>query len=122
MKKRLRKKKRVGEFTHWGLILELDHDLKSEAELTRDSDALLGFLEAHGMHAGGGFHEDRLSLFITSAEPRGSLSEAERHLLAGYAQNFPGMTSFRVSALVDAWHVGEASEQRALARSVTQAT
>lgn len=59
MKKRLRKKKRVGEFVEWGTLIRAQLDLKSEQELDKFSDEFIEKVENLKCYCGGGISLDK---------------------------------------------------------------
>lgn len=105
MNKRLRKKKRVGEFKELGF--ELAADLRpgiagdeSEALL----DRLIDVVEARRLGFGGGAgRDDKLEGFVTRMG-RGSATEDDRAALAAFLAGDDAVVRHEVGALRDAWY------------------
>ncbi len=104
MKKRLRKKLRVGEFREFGfeVSFRLPDDL-DEAGLEAFEDSFIWqTMEAAGFMCGGGC--GRLwDIFVTRAG-RGSATEEDRRNIAGWLERHPLLSDIRLGPLVDAWH------------------
>jgi uncharacterized protein len=105
MKKRIRKKKRVGEFKELGF--EVSATLRpgiSDAELQGFVGRLLDFIEVRGLAFGGGAgFEGRLSGFVTRAG-RGSTTEEDRQALATFLTGDAVINQQETGSLEDAWH------------------
>jgi uncharacterized protein YggL (DUF469 family) len=103
MKKRLRKKLRVGEFQERGFDLSFQlSDQVLGGELDTFWDAFIATVEERGLMCGGacGRHWD---VFV--ARPRrGSVTEDDRQALVGWLNAHPGVGDIRFGPLVDAWH------------------
>ncbi len=100
MKKRLRKKKCVGEFQEMGFQLDATYPEHSEAELDALMDQFLLKIEELGMYCGGGFCKDRLDLFVCTG--RIGTGEAERReALVAYLNGIDGIKA-EAGELVDA--------------------
>jgi uncharacterized protein YggL (DUF469 family) len=59
MRKRLRKKKRLGEFVEWGALLRAGLKLDSQEELDSFSDQFIEKVESLNCYCGGGISIDR---------------------------------------------------------------
>lgn len=105
MKKRLRKKKRVGEFKELGF--EVRGDLRrglSGDDIEAFVDRLIDMVEARSLAFGGGaWRDDKLDGFITRAG-RGSATEEDRAALAAFLYGDAEIVSHEVGKLRDAWH------------------
>jgi hypothetical protein len=105
MKKRLRKKKRVGEFKELGF--EVRGDLRpglSGDDIEAFVDRLIDLVAARSLAFGGGAgRDDKLDGFITCAG-RGSATEEDRAALAALLDWDAGIARHDVGALRDAWH------------------
>jgi uncharacterized protein YggL (DUF469 family) len=102
MNKRLRKKKRVGEFMERGFALrgELRRGLVGPA-LDAFVDRLLEVIEDRELAFGGGAGRDRLEGFVTRMR-RGSASEDDRAALAAFLEADADVLRHEVGALRDA--------------------
>jgi hypothetical protein len=105
MKKRLRKKKRVGEFKELGF--EMRGDLRpglSGDDIEAFVDRLIDVVEARSLAFGGGAgRDDKLDGFITRAGS-GSATEEDRAALAALLHGDTEIARHEVGALRDAWH------------------
>lgn len=70
MKKRLRKKKRVGEFRELGFSFELDLELTSQDDLDAFVDSMITFAEARNLGIGVATSYTRAECFATRLEIR----------------------------------------------------
>jgi uncharacterized protein YggL (DUF469 family) len=108
VRKRLRKKLRVGEFQELGFTVELTlpPDL-DEAAMWLLSDAFLEqAIEANGLLCGGGCGRS-WDVFVVHAG-RCSATEAHRAAVAAWLAQQPLLLAARIGPLVDAWHIAEA--------------
>ena len=105
MKKRLRKKKHLGEFKELGF--EVRGDLRpglSGNDLEAFVDRLIDIVEARSLAFGGGAgRDDKLDGFVTRAG-RGSATEEDRAALAAFLAADKEIARHEVGALRDAWH------------------
>ena len=105
MKRRLRKKKRVGEFQEFGFEVSFDTPLNLTVH---EHNTILGefitqAIEANGLQFGGG-GDTRWKGFVTLNKPRGSVTEHHRKLVHNWLDRNPKISNFSVGALRDAWH------------------
>jgi uncharacterized protein YggL (DUF469 family) len=104
MRRRLRKKLRVGDFKELGFEIhatlspDLDHG-GYDAFLDRLIDAV----EAHRLAFGGYGRRGAFEGFVTQLG-RGSTTEADREALATFLASDPAVVGHKVGPLVDAWH------------------
>ena len=107
MKKRLRKKKHLGEFQELGFRVRF----RFPADLpTAECNRLLEewvtqAVEGNGLLLGGGGGADVWEGFVTK-EGRGSATEEHRLLVTSWLGAHPLVLEYTVSPLVDAWHLG----------------
>lgn len=103
MRKRIRKKKHLGEFQEFGFTLTFTtQDLTSAQQDAFWDRWLLDAVEANGLAFGGGQRQSSWSGFITMAR-RGSVTEGHRATIEEWLSNEAMVTEHNVSALVDAW-------------------
>lgn len=105
MRKRLRKKKRVGEFQE--LCFELRAELRSDldnAELAGFVDRLIDTVEARKLSFGGGAGRNQMLEGVVTRDGRGSTTEDDRAALAAFLEAEGIIVRHDVGALVDAWH------------------
>ena len=105
MNKRLRKKKRVGEFKKLGF--ELRGDLRpglAGADMDAFIDRLIDVVEARKLGFGGGAgRNDKLDGFVTRMG-RGSATEDDRAALAAFLVGDVAVIGHEIGALRDAWY------------------
>lgn len=107
MKKRLRKKKRVGEFAQLGFHIggTLRKPLP-DADLDAFHHRLLALVETRGLSFGGGSSETHFRGFLAHAG-RKNADENDRAALVAFLKDDPALTGNEVGPLVDAWHERE---------------
>lgn len=105
MNRRLRKKKRLGEFQELGF--EVTYSLPQGTSQEERVTFLWSFLEeaaeANGLLAGGG-GSDPAHFFVVSAKRRGSATEEQRIAVSEWLAKNPRVAAFNVGPLRDAWH------------------
>lgn len=106
MKKRLRKKRRMGEFREWGCSVEVV--LKSPADLDRFLDMFVGWVEDLGCYCGGGGGGNGLSMIVELGN-EGRKPESLRCSLLERLKSCPLVAAVSVSPLFDLWHGPEPS-------------
>ncbi len=105
MRKRLRKKKRIGEFKE--LCFELHADLRdgiANAELSAFVDRLIDAVEARQLAFAGGAGRDHKLNGVITREGRGSTTEDDRAALAAFLASDTTVVQHEVGDLQDAWH------------------
>lgn len=101
MKKRLRKKKKVGEYIEWGC--ELDITLIDESDFDHFLDLFVSRVEELRCYCGGGGWGKKLSMMVELG--RGSHLPASRlQSLLAWAKSCPMVESARSGELFDLWH------------------
>jgi uncharacterized protein YggL (DUF469 family) len=103
MRRRLRKKKRLGEFIELGFLVRIEFvsaldDLGCDAFLDRWIDAV----EARGLVFGGGGRREAFEGFVTGTG-RASATDADRAAMAAFCANDSAVVCQDVGPLVDAW-------------------
>lgn len=107
MKKRLRKKKRLGEFAQLGFhIAGTLRKPLPDADLDAFHRRLLALVEARGLSFGGGSSETHFRGFLAYAGRRNANQE-DRAALSTFLGSDPALTASEVGELVDAWHERE---------------
>ncbi|MBZ4417867.1 YggL family protein [Myxococcus sp. RHSTA-1-4] len=105
MNKRLRKKKRGGEFKELGF--ELFGDLRpdvSDDDIEAFVDRLIVVVEARKLaFGGGGGRDEKFEGFVTRMG-RGSATEDDRTVLAAFLAGDDAIVRHEVGALRDAWY------------------
>jgi len=104
MRRRLRKKKRLGEFQELGF--EVNAELAADTG-DKGSWAFFGRLidaaEARQLGFGGGGSGTHFTWFVVRLG-RGSADEADREALAGFLRGDAAVVHHDVGPLVDAWY------------------
>lgn len=104
MKKRLRKKLRLGEFREFGF--EISFRLSDELDqpgLDRFWDSFIGeAIEARGLMCGGACGR-AWNVFVTRTGRR-SATEEDRRDLIGWLEQHSNVSDARIGPLIDAWH------------------
>lgn len=104
MKKRLRKKLRLGEFRELGFEVSFRlSDGLDQPGLNRFWDSFIGeAIEARGLMCGGACGRV-WDVFVTRAG-RGSAAEQDRRDLAGWLERYANVSEVWIGPLIDAWH------------------
>jgi uncharacterized protein len=105
VRRRLRKKKRIGEFQELGF--EVTYRLVEESSPKQRLDLLFEFLEqaieANGLMAGGGGGSPAC-LFVVSAKDHESVAGHQKDAIERWLAAKPQITEFSVGQLRDAWY------------------
>lgn len=103
IRKRLRKKRHIGEFQELGfdLSFRLSEHLGQVALDDFCDQFLANAIEARGLLCGGGGGQ-RWDLFVTRA--RSSVSDQDREAVAGWLSESPYVNDVQVGPLIDAWY------------------
>jgi uncharacterized protein len=105
MRRRLRKKLRLGEFTQMGFGIKYQPkpglaDTARDALLDR---FLLQAIEAHDLHCGGGGGPEEWDFFVCP-NGRRTATDADRQSVRAWLESHPDVTNVRVGRLENAWH------------------
>ena len=101
MKKRLRKKKRLGEFQELGFDVSFKGP-EDEHDFDQLFDAFLRFVEDHEISAFGGGGYGSMSFTLTSEHNRGSLRSEHQTLLRDWGHR--NALDIKIGPLIDLWH------------------
>jgi len=105
MRKRLRKKKHLGEFQQLGFELSFRY---RPADAETDNVLLDAFLreaiEANGLQFGGGGGPGAWAGFAASDARYGGATDADRETVRAWLASRSEITEFAVGPLRDAWH------------------
>lgn len=105
MNKRLRKKKRIGEFQELGFEVLADlRDGLSPNEFDAFLDRWISAVEGRQLaFGGGGGHDEKFEGFFARAG-RGSASDEDRAMLAAFLESDAAVIRHEVRELRDAWY------------------
>lgn len=104
MRRRIRKKKRVGEFQELGFEVTAElRDGLSEADFGAFLDRWISAIEARRLTFGGGGGEGRFGGFVVRAG-RGSATDDDRASLSALLQSDAVVVGHEVGELRDAWY------------------
>jgi uncharacterized protein YggL (DUF469 family) len=105
MRRRLRKKLRVGEFTQLGFTVKYRpaQCLETVALESLLDRFILQAVEANDLHCGGGGGPAEWDFFVC-ANGRRSSTDADREQVRRWLESQPDVTHAFVGQLVDAWH------------------
>ena len=104
MKKRVRKKLRLGEFRE--LCFEISYEIVpglSVEQCDGLNDDFIAMIEEHGLQFGGGGSRDGWNGIVELAG-RGTAAEHHRRIVAAWLESQPQIKACTVGQLVDAWH------------------
>jgi hypothetical protein len=103
MRRRLRKKQRLGEFREFGfdVAFSLPAEL-SDTQVLDFADEFIDHIEAHNLTFGGASGH-RWDVFVTRPH-RGSATKDDRDTLHDWLERHSLVSDVRLSELVDAWH------------------
>ncbi len=116
MKKRLRKKKHIGEFAEWGRQLIATRNTKIDAEAFQDA-FIIEAIESNGCYCGGSLSDDKINVIVElgkmSEEPKSKFARVTAWLDAR-----ADIEEWKAGPLFDLWHgdyedIDEQSEQAA---------
>lgn len=104
MKRRLRKKKRVGEFRELGCDVEATlREGLSEEEFSAFLDRWIDAVEARELGFGGGGSATDFGGFLVRLGRR-SVTEDDRAALSTFLQSDPAVVEHEMGELCDAWY------------------
>ena len=105
MKKRLRKKRRVGEFQEMGF--EVSFNIQKGLTVSEQNAILDDFItqavEANGLQFGGG-GDTHWQGFIVLNKSRGSVSAHHRETVRSWLEKNPQISNIRIGELRDVWY------------------
>jgi uncharacterized protein YggL (DUF469 family) len=102
MKKRLRKKKHLGEFAEWGVPVAIARKRKDDFDSFLD-DFLAQAIEANDCYFGGGGKEDRLEGVIELGKASDRPEERLQKVL-GWLAAREDVEKYASGKIIDIWH------------------
>lgn len=102
MKRRLRKKKRLAEFTEWGRQLIVTRNTKENADAFQDA-FILEAIEGNGCYCGGGMSEDRINVIVELGKSSDNPEERFAKIIA-WLDGRSDVQGWEASPLFDLWH------------------
>ncbi len=105
MKRRLRKKKRLGEFKELGFEVRIELRAALDAP-THNAliERFIAAIEARKLAFGGGFGSDNTWSGFVSRYARGSATELDREAIRQWITNEPAIIGHELGPLRDAWY------------------
>jgi len=105
VRKRLRKKLRLSEYTEYGCLvtMSLKKDMDEAARDAFLDHWIESAVEVNNLSCGGGGSNERWSFFVALCG-RGSVTEEHRAKLSEWLSGQREIESFTVGPLEDAWH------------------
>ena len=115
MKKRLRKKKHLGEFAEWGRQLVITRNRKDGFDEFLDA-FIEEAIESNGCYCGGGGKEDKLDVVVELGR-RSDDPAARLKRITAWLDARPDVQSWRMGEEFDVWHedfedIGDEIEQQ----------
>jgi len=115
MKKRLRKKKHVGEFTEWGRQLIATRNTKTDAEAFQDA-FIVEAIEGNGCYCGGSMSADQINVVVELGKPSDD-PEGRFAKVTAWLDARPDVQGWKAGPVFDLWHgdfedMEEPNEQR----------
>lgn len=102
MKKRLRKKKHLGEFTEWGRQLVIMRNRKEGFDEFLD-DFIEEAIESNGCYCGGGGKEDKLDVVVELGR-RSDDPDTKLNKITAWLDARPDVERWKVGEEFDIWH------------------
>lgn len=106
MKKRLRKKKRVGEFQEFGFGagFRFSDQLTIETRNNLLNHFIEDAIEGNDLQFGGGGDGNEWHGFVTVNRPRGSTLERHRQAVENWFMHEPKVKEYYLTDMIDAWY------------------
>ncbi len=102
MRKRLRKKRRVGEFREDCFAIDFQFDANlSNSERDQMIDRFIAMLERHGLQFGGGGIVQWSG--VVEFQGRGTATQSDRNLVLDWLEQHPEIVAASAGPLRDAW-------------------
>ena len=102
MRKRLRKKKHVGEFAEFGCELTIERNVTTGFDEFMDA-FVSEAIEANGCYCGGGGKEDRLE-FVVELGRRSDNPEGRIKQIRNWLDSRQDVEDYKVGELIDLWY------------------
>ncbi|MDY6987091.1 MAG: 50S ribosome-binding protein YggL [Thermodesulfobacteriota bacterium] len=102
MKKRLRKKKHLGEFAEWGRQIVIKRNRENQFDEFLDA-FIEEAIEATGCYCGGGGKEDNLDVIVELGR-YASNPEAKMAKITAWLDARPDVHDYKIGDLFDIWH------------------
>jgi len=102
MKKRLRKKQHLGEFTEWGRQLVIVRNRKDGFDEFLDA-FIEEAIELNGCYCGGGGKEDKLDV-VVELGPRSDDPDDKLNKITAWVDARPDVERWKVGEEFDIWH------------------
>lgn len=102
MKKRLRKKKHLGDFSEWGRQLVAIRNTKKDADEFHDA-FIIEAIEANGCYCGGSLSDDKINVIVELGKQSEDL-ESKFAKVTAWLDDRADVEEWRAGTLFDLWH------------------
>jgi len=102
MKKRLRKKKHIGEFAEWGRQLVASRNTNINADAFHDA-FIIEAIEANGCYCGGSLSDDKINVIVELGKMSENL-ESKFAKVTAWLDKRSDIEEWRAGPLFDLWH------------------
>ena len=102
MKKRLRKKKHIGEFAEWGRQLVASRNTNINADAFHDA-FIIEAIEANGCYCGGSLSDDKINVIVELGKMSENL-ESKFAKVTAWIDKRSDIEEWRAGPLFDLWH------------------
>lgn len=102
MRKRLRKKRHVGEYTEWGMQFVVNRNRREGFDDFFD-EFIEEAIEANGCYCGGGGKEDRLNVIVELGRKLNEV-EIKKNYIIEWLRLRPDVKNWRLGEIFDIWH------------------
>lgn len=102
MKKRLRKKKHIGEFAEWGRQLVVIRNTKKNADEFHDA-FISEAIEMNGCFCGGGLSDDKIDVIVELGK-KSDDPESKFLKVTDWLNNRPDVETWKAGTLFDLWN------------------
>ena len=102
MRKRLRKKKHIGDYTEWGRQLVITRNRRDGFDEFLDA-FIEEAIEANGCYCGGGGKEDKLDVVVELGRNLSDADLKKNHIIKWLISR-PDVKGWKIGEVFDIWH------------------
>lgn len=102
MRKRLRKKQHLREFTEYGFAVGFKFNFDDEKQRDSILDEFIEMIRSQELYFGGGGQEHELDGFVGAWS--GSVTEEQRAAVTQWLAKHPQISAYAAGPLIDAWN------------------